>query len=96
MKKVLFFLTIFCLILSSCKKDPVITLSVDKTEISADGVEMATFKVICNDDEDVTKNCRIFFTDTKKNSALHHSQQQNQTLILSMPLTKTLSLIKSP
>ena len=66
MKKVLFFLTIFCLILSSCKKDPVITLSVDKTEISADGVEMATFKVICNDDEDVTKNCRIFFTDTKK------------------------------
>ena len=52
--------------ITSCKKTPVITLSVDKTEISADGVEMATFKVICNDDEDVTKNCRIFFTDTKK------------------------------
>ena len=52
--------------ITSCKKTPVITLSVDKTEISADGVEMATFKVICDDDEDVTKNCRIFFSDTKK------------------------------
>ena len=52
--------------ITSCKKTPVITLSVDKTEISADGVEIATFKVICDDDEDVTKNCRIFFSDTKK------------------------------
>ena len=52
--------------ITSCKKTPVITLSVDKTEISADGKDIATFKVICDDDEDVTKNCRIFFTDTKK------------------------------
>ena len=59
-------MAMFCLIFTSCKKTPVITLSVDKTEISANGVEIATFKVICNDDEDVTKNCRIFFTDTKK------------------------------
>ena len=65
MKKLLFILAMICMI-TSCKKTPVITLSVDKTEISADGVEMATFKVICDDDEDVTKNCRIFFSDTKK------------------------------
>lgn len=65
MKKLLFILSLF-FIITSCDKTPIITLSVDKTEISADGVEMATFKVICNDDEDVTKNCRIFFTDTKK------------------------------
>jgi hypothetical protein len=66
MKKVLFFLTIFCLILSSCKKDPVITLSVDKTVISADGKDIATFKVICNDEKDVTNDCRIIFSDSKK------------------------------
>lgn len=66
MKKVLFFLTIFCLILSSCKKDPVITLSVDKTIISADGKDIATFKVICNDEKDVTNDCRIIFSDSKK------------------------------
>lgn len=66
MKKLLFILAMFCLVFTSCKKTPVITLSVDKTEISADGVETATFKVICNDDEDVTKNCRIFFADNKK------------------------------
>ena len=52
--------------ITSCNKTPVITLSVDKTEISADGVETATFKVICDDDEDVTKDCQIFFTDSKK------------------------------
>lgn len=66
MKKVLFFLTIFCLILSSCEKDPVITLSVDKTVISADGKDIATFKVICNDEKDVTNDCRIIFSDSKK------------------------------
>lgn len=66
MKKVLFFLTIFCLILSSCEKDPVITLSVDKTLISADGKDIATFKVICNDEKDVTNDCRIIFSDSKK------------------------------
>ena len=66
MKKLLFILAMFCLVFTSCKKTPVITLSVDKTKISADGVELATFKVICNDDEDVTKNCRIFFSNTKK------------------------------
>ena len=52
--------------ITSCNKTPVITLSVDKTEISADGKDIATFKVICDDDEDVTKDCQIFFTDTKK------------------------------
>ncbi len=66
MKKVLFFLTIFCLILSSCEKDPVITLSVDKTVISADGKDIATFKVICNDEKDVTNDCRIIFSNSKK------------------------------
>ena len=65
MKKLLFILAMICMI-TSCNKTPVITLSVDKTEISADGKDIATFKVICDDDEDVTKDCQIFFTDTKK------------------------------
>ena len=66
MKKLLFVLTIICTILSSCKKDPVITISVDKTEISADGKDIATFKVMCDDEKDVTNDCRIFFSNTKE------------------------------
>ena len=66
MKKLLFILTIICLIIPSCKKTPVITLSADKTEISANGEDVVKFKVICNDEDDVTKNCRIFFADSKK------------------------------
>ena len=66
MKKLLFILTIICLILPSCKKTPVITLSVDKTEISANGEDIAKFRVICDDEKDVTNDCRIYFSDTKK------------------------------
>ena len=66
MKKLLILLTIVSLILPSCKKTPVITLSVDKTEISANGVDMAKFKVICNNEDDVTNEARIFFADTNK------------------------------
>lgn len=65
MKKLLFVLALICLI-SSCNKTPVITLSVDKSEISATGEDIAKFTVICNDEEDVTDDCRIFFTDSKK------------------------------
>ncbi len=65
MKKLLFILSLF-LIITSCNKTPVITLSVDKTEISADSIDKATFKVICDDEKDVTKDCRIFFADSKK------------------------------
>ena len=65
MKKLLLVLTIFCLILPSCKKTT-ITLSVDKTEITADGVDVAKFKVIANDEDDVTKEARIYFSDTNK------------------------------
>lgn len=65
MKKLLLVMTIFCLILPSCKKTT-ITLSVDKTEITADGVDVAKFKVIANDEDDVTKEAHIFFSDTNK------------------------------
>ena len=50
MKKLLIILTVVCLIFPSCKKTPVITLSVDKSEISANGIDVAKFKVICNDE----------------------------------------------
>ena len=66
MKKLLILLTIVSLILPSCKKTPVITLSVDKSEISANGIDVAKFKVICNDEDDVTNEARIFFADTNK------------------------------
>ena len=66
MKKLLLILTIFCLIIPSCKKPAVITLSVDKTKISANGEDVVKFKVICNDEDDVTNECRIFFSDTNK------------------------------
>lgn len=66
MKKLLIVLTIFCIVLPSCKKTPVITLSVDKNEISANGIDVAKFRVICNDEDDVTKQARIFFADTNK------------------------------
>ena len=66
MKKLLIVLTIFCIVLPSCKKTPVVTLSVDKNEISADGIDVAKFKVVCNDEDDVTKQARIFFADTNK------------------------------
>ena len=65
MKKLLLVLTIFCMILPSCKKTT-ITLSVDKTEITADGVDVAKFKVIDNKNEDVTKDARIFYAGTDK------------------------------
>lgn len=65
MKKLLFLLTMICLI-SSCNKTPVITLSVDKSEIFANGEELAKFTVICNDEDDVTDACRIFFADSKE------------------------------
>lgn len=65
MKKLLLVLAIFCMILPSCKKTT-ITLSVDKTEITADGIDVAKFKVIANDEDDVTKDARIFFSDTNK------------------------------
>jgi hypothetical protein len=69
MKKLLFILSLF-LIITSCNKTPIITLSVDKTEISADGKDFATFKVVSldrhNNEDDVTKDCRIFFADSKK------------------------------
>ncbi len=68
MKKLLFILSLFFLI-TSCDKTPIITLSVDKSEIAADGKESATFKVICidkhNNEEDVTNECLIFFSDSK-------------------------------
>lgn len=68
MKKLLFILSLFFLI-TSCDKTPIITLSVDKSEIAADGKESATFKVISidkhNNEEDVTKDCQIFFSDSK-------------------------------
>lgn len=66
MKKLLIILTVVCLIFPSCKKTPVITLSVDKSEISANGIDVAKFKVICNDEDDVTNEARIFFADTNK------------------------------
>ena len=69
MKKLLFILSLFFLI-TSCDKTPIITLSVDKSEISADGKDIATFKVIStdknNNEDDVTNNCQIFFADSKK------------------------------
>ena len=68
MKKLLFILSLF-FIITSCDKTPIITLSVDKSEISADGKDIATFKVISidkhNNEEDVTKDCQIFFSDSK-------------------------------
>ena len=68
MKKLLFILSLFFLI-TSCDKTPIITLSVDKSEISADGKDIATFKVISidkhNNEEDVTNNSQIFFADSK-------------------------------
>ena len=68
MKKLLFILAMFCMI-TSCNKTPIITISVDKSEISANGIDKATFKVICidkhNNEEDVTKDCQIFFSDSK-------------------------------
>lgn len=66
MKKLLIILTIVCLVLPSCKKTPVITLSVDKSEISANGVDVAKFKVICNGEDNVTQKAHIFFADTNK------------------------------
>ena len=66
MKKLLFVLAIICLIIPSCKKTPVIVLSVDKSEISANGEDLAEFKIICNGEDDVTKECHIFFSDSKK------------------------------
>ena len=65
MKKLLFILAMICLI-TSCNKTPVITLSVDKTEISADGKDVVKFTVICNDEEDVTSKSVIFFADSKE------------------------------
>ena len=65
MKKLLLVLAIICLVLPSCKKTT-ITLSVDKTEITADGIDVAKFKVIANDEDNVTKEARIFFSDTNK------------------------------
>lgn len=65
MKKLLFILAMICLI-TSCNKTPVITLSVDKTEISADGKDVVKFTVICNDEEDVTNKSVIFFADSKE------------------------------
>ena len=68
MKKLLFILSLF-FIITSCNKTPIITLSVDKEVISADGKEFVTFKVIStdkhNNEEDVTNDCQIFFTDSK-------------------------------
>ena len=68
MKKLLFILSLFFLI-TSCDKTPIITLSVDKSEIAADGKESATFKIISidkhNNEEDVTNECQIFFSDSK-------------------------------
>ena len=68
MKKLLFILSLF-FIITSCDKTPIITLSVDKSEISADGKDFATFKVIStdknNNEDDVTNNCQIFFADSK-------------------------------
>ena len=68
MKKLLFILSLF-FIITSCDKTPIITLSVDKSEISANGIDKATFKVISidkhNNEEDVTKDCQIFFSDSK-------------------------------
>ena len=68
MKKLLFILSLF-FIITSCDKTPIITLSVDKSEISADGKDLATFKVIStdkhNNEEDVTNNSQIFFADSK-------------------------------
>ncbi|MBR5215779.1 MAG: IdeS/Mac family cysteine endopeptidase [Bacteroidales bacterium] len=68
MKKLLFILSLF-FIITSCDKTPIITLSVDKSEISADGKDIATFKVIStdkhNNEEDVTNNSQIFFADSK-------------------------------
>ena len=68
MKKLLFILSLF-FIITSCDKTPIITLSVDKSEISADGKDIATFKVIStdkhNNEEDVTNNRQIFFADSK-------------------------------
>ena len=68
MKKLLFILSLF-FIITSCDKTPIITLSIDKSEISADGKDFATFKVISvdkhNNEEDVTNNSQIFFADSK-------------------------------
>ena len=68
MKKLLFILSLF-FIITSCNKTPIITLSVDKEVISADGKEFVTFKVIStdkhNNEEYVTNDCQIFFTDSK-------------------------------
>ena len=68
MKKLLFVLSLILLI-TSCDKTPIITLSIDKSEISADGKDFATFKVISvdkhNNEEDVTNNSQIFFADSK-------------------------------
>ena len=82
MKKLLLVLTILCIVLPSCKKTPIITLSVDKSEISANGVDVAKFKVICNDEDDVTQKAHIFFADTNK-------ELTNKTFSTTEPKTYT-------
>lgn len=66
MKKLFYFSLLILLYVTSCKpKPPVeetkpITLSVDTTEILANGEDIATFTVLC-DKEDVTDDCLIYF-----------------------------------
>ena len=66
MKKVFYLSLLILLYVTSCKpKPPVeetkpITLSVDTTEILANGEDIATFTVLC-DKEDVTDDCLIYF-----------------------------------
>ena len=66
MKKVFYLSLLILLYVTSCKpKPPVeetkpITLSVDTSEILANGEDIATFTVLC-DKEDVTDDCLIYF-----------------------------------
>ena len=66
MKKLFYLSLLILLYVTSCKpKPPVeetkpITLSVDTTEILANGEDIATFTVLC-DKEDVTDDCLIYF-----------------------------------
>ena len=60
MKRIFFCLLALCFILTACDRtDKPITLSVDKTEIIADGEDIATFKVLC-DGKDVTDESRYY------------------------------------
>ena len=66
MKKLFYLSLLILLYVTSCKPKPPVeetkpmTLSVDTTEILANGEDIATFTVLC-DKEDVTDDCLIYF-----------------------------------